>query len=431
MQRKRRINNKKVIIAIIIFIIIFLLIVGGIYLLINNNEEGSLNVNGNKKDSLTQIQNHYNSYVKTNKEAKLYDKNGNELGEIGNGVELTLVESKITKDTKYFEISDFEGYYIKWEDVDVIEELSSVDNRYKNYIVFNENIVTNDITSFYDKEDNLIYKLNESFDLPIIIKDDDRYGVEFNNRLLYIKKDEVVDVKDNHNTDLHNASGVGVLNYHAFYDANNAEEKANCPSEICHSTAQFKTHLDFFKENNIFTVKMEELEMYIDGKLQLPKSVAITIDDGDRTKYAVDMLTEYKMNATIFLITSWYDAKNYYVTDYIELHSHSHSMHDYGDCPTGQGGGIQCLPESEIQEDLRLSREALGGSTVFCYPFYEYNEYSIEQLKKAGFTMAFIGESNNSDNLVHVGSDKFRLRRFVIVTYTTMTDLSNYFGQIK
>lgn len=52
-------------------------------------------------------------------------------------------------------------------------------------------------------------------------------------------------------------------------------------------------------------------------------------------------------------------------------------------------------------------------------------------LKKAGFTMAFIGESNNSDNLIHVGSNKFKLRRFVIVTHTTINDLNKYFEQIK
>ena len=45
--------------------------------------------------------------------------------------------------------------------------------------------------------------------------------------------------------------------------------------------------------------------------------------------------------------------------------------------------------------------------------------------------MAFIGESTNSDNLIHVGSDKFKLRRFVIVNYTTLNDLTKYFDQIK
>ena len=51
-------------------------------------------------------------------------------------------------------------------------------------------------------------------------------------------------------------------------------------------------------------------------------------------------------------------------------------------------------------------------------------------VKEGGFKMAFICESGSSDNLVHVGDDKFTLRRFVIVTYTTINDLENYFGQI-
>ena len=250
-------------------------------------------------------------------------------------------------------------------------------------------------------------------------------------KILVIKKEDVKETKANNNTDKKNSSGITVLNYHAFYDENNADEKKECTTEICHSKKQFKSHLDLIKEKNMLTLQMKEVEMYIDGKIQLPKSVLITIDDGPKTKIAVDLLTEYKMYATIFLVTSWFDEKEYYKTDYIELHSHTHNMHDGGQCPGGQGGGIKCLPEEEIQKDLKQSREDLDGSTVFCYPFYEYNDYSIQMLKKAGFTMAFIGESNNSDNLIHVGSDKFRLRRFVIVTYTTINDLNNYFDQIK
>ena len=274
-------------------------------------------------------------------------------------------------------------------------------------------------------------KLANKYSLPIIIKDTDKYGVEFNNRLLYVKKNDVKEINKNNNTDKKNSSGIAVLNYHAFYDENNAEEKANCTTEICHSKKQFKSQLNLIKEKDMLTLQMKEVEMYIDGKVQLPKSVLITIDDGPKTKIAVDLLTEYKMYATIFLVTSWFDEKEYYKTDYIELHSHTHNMHDGGKCHGGQGGAIKCLPEEEIQKDLKQSREELNGSTVFCYPFYEYNDYSIKMLKQAGFTMAFIGESNNSDNLIHVGSDKFRLRRFVIVTYTTISDLNKYFDQIK
>lgn len=426
MKRKRKSQRRKII--IVILLIIVLLIIGYFISMKYNNDNSHFRNN----NSVAEISDHYNEFVKTNKEAKLYNNKYEEIGTVGKNVELSLAKEKISKDTKYFKVTTFdEDYYIEYQNVDKINKLTETNDRYKNYIVFNENVITNNKTSFYDEDNNLVYTFNKSYDLPIIIKDDNRYGVDYNNNLLYIKKEDVKETKANNNTDKKNSSGIAVLNYHAFYDENNADEKKECTTEICHSKKQFKSHLDLIKEKNMLTLQMKEVEMYIDGKIQLPKSVLITIDDGPKTKIAVDLLTEYKMYATIFLVTSWFDEKEYYKTDYIELHSHTHNMHDGGQCPGGQGSGIKCLPEEEIQKDLKQSREDLDGSTVFCYPFYEYNDYSIQMLKKAGFTMAFIGESNNSDNLIHVGSDKFRLRRFVIVTYTTINDLNNYFDQIK
>lgn len=196
---------------------------------------------------------------------------------------------------------------------------------------------------------------------------------------------------------------------------------------------QFKSQLELIKEMNIFTVTTEELELYMDGKLQLPRSVLLTIDDGGRTSIAVDMLNEYKMNATIFLITSWFNPDDYYKNEYIELHSHTHNLHDGGKCPGGQGSGLKCLDQDVILNDLKMSREALGGSHVFCYPFYEYNDYSEKMLKEAGFTMAFIGEIPTSYGykLANVSGDKLKIPRFVIMTHTTLQDLRDYFNEIK
>ena len=423
-------KKKAILIIILLVVIVLSLLLFLLFIKDNKKEE-----NNNKIQVLENIKSHYNQYVVTNKEAKIYKLENNKYEEVGcisKDIELELLDINIDENTKYFQINMEElKYYIYYEDVDVINNITAVSNRYKNYIVFNKSIITNDITNFYDEENNLVYKINNTYTLPVIIMEDGKYGVEFNNRLLYVKSEDVVEVIESNNTDLNNSSGVGVLNYHAFYDENNAEEKANCTTEICHSKEQFKTHLDYFKENNILTITTNELEMYIDGKLQLPKSVLITIDDGPKTEVAIDLLEEYKMYATIFLITSWFDVNEYTQSEYVELHSHTHDMHDGGKCPGGQGGAIKCLPEEEILADLKASRDALNGSTVFCYPFYEYNDYAINLVKEAGFTMAFIGESNFSDNLVHVGSDKFKLRRFVIVTYTTMDDLDKYFNQIK
>ena len=424
-KKVKRKLKKGVIVGLIAFLVLFIMVLLFVFVFNDRSKENNNNTNDSEE-----VLSHYNEFVKTNKEAILYDENGEEKGKIGNGVELTLGDIDIDNDTVYFPISEIEGYYIRYDDVDKIDLLSEVSDRYLNYIPFNLNVKTGDVTSFYDEDDNLIYQLNESFDLPIIIKDDDRYGVVFNDRLLFVKS-EGSTTYENHNTDKTNASGVGVLNYHAFYDDDNPSEAADCTTAICHSKSQFKEQLDFLKNNNILTLKMDELDMYIDGKLQLPKSVVITIDDGQKTKLAVDMLTEYEMYATIFLVTSRYNVDDYYVTDFIELHSHTNDLHDGGYCPGGQGSGLKCLDEDTILDDLKQSRDALDGADVFCFPFYEYNDYAIEMVKKAGFKMAFIGESTSSDNLVHVGDNKYTLRRFVIVTYTTMNDLENYFGQIS
>lgn len=422
MKKKKRKNNK-----IIIIISLLLIILVGVIIFIYYSKDNVMPILDNTKE----IEKHYNEFVKTNKESILYNEKEEEIGKIGKDVELTLNNTNIDKDTIYFSIKDLEGYYIKYQDVDKIDKLTDIDRRYKEYIPFNQNIVTNDITNFYDESGNLIYSLKKEFSLPIIIKDTDKYGVEYNNRLLYINKDDIKEVVDNHNTDKNNSSGIAVLNYHAFYDENDEEARKDCNTSICHSKKQFRSQLELIKKMNMLTLKMKEVEMYVDGKIRLPKSVLITIDDGGKTKDGIDLLTEYKMYATIFLVTSWFDPKDYYKTDYIELHSHSDNLHNTGDCPTGQGGGIQCLDEKTIQEDLKKSRDKLNNTTYFCYPFYEYNEYSIKMLKEAGFTMAFIGESTRSDNLVHVGSDKFRLRRFVIADITTINGLTDYFNQIK
>ena len=370
-----------------------------------------------------------NEYVKTEDKVDLYVFQDNEYIKSGY-VSKDVILHISKKDNDYYSLDDLDDYYVKSDKLSNYEKEVVINDRYKNYIVFNSNINTYDKTEFYDENNNLIYSINKSLSLPIIIKDNDKYGVEFANRLLYIK-DSDGKVEDSNNTKEHNISGVATLNYHSFYSDNNEQEKKSCNSSICHSDKQFREQLEYIKDNNILTLKMDEMEKYIDGKIQLPKSVLITIDDGGLTKVAVDILSEYKMYATIFLITSWYNPYDYYVTDYIELHSHSHDMHKPGVCPKGQGGAIQCLSEEEIQKDLKTSRELLNNTTYFCYPFYEYNDYSIEQLKKAGFTMSFVGESTKSDNLAKVGMDKFRIPRFVIVDYTTIDDLKKYFDRMK
>ena len=379
----------------------------------------------NYKDILS----HYNDLVITNKETSLYKKEKNTYKKIGNvsmGIKFVLNREKIDYRNKFFQTNiDSNKYYIYYEDVKKTNNNIKTDNRYKKYILFNENVITKKKFKLYDKDNNKIFEINKSLSFPIIIKETDKYGIEFDSQLLYINKEDVDKIIKNKNTEILNTNHVGVLNYHFFWDDNN-ENKDVCNQIICHSKKQFKEHLNLIKEMNLLTLTMKELEMYIDGKIQLPPSIVITIDDGWRAQLGIDLLNEYQMYGTLFLITGSYNPEGY-KSKYVEIHSHTNKLHNPGLCPGGQGSGIKCLKEDIILEDLKESREKLYGSTVFCYPFYEYNDYAVSLVQQAGFKMAFAGENNINNNYIVVGSDKYRLPRYVINTNTTINDLIKYF----
>ena len=410
--------KKKTIIISIIILFTVIIITALSFLYIKN--KAIIKEEEKKEALIIEITNKYNKYVITNKNANIYELINNkyiEIGQISKSVELELESIDININTKYFVITNLDNkYYISYKDVDKTDKINDIkDIRYKNYIPYNQNIITKDKTKFY-KNIKLIYQVNKSFNLPIIIKENESYYVIHNDKLMEVKKEDVAEVVENNNTELSNAKNIPVITYHAIYDPNGTGDK--CYNIICHPIAQFDSHMKYLKENNFFTPTMREFEMYLDYKLQLPsKSVLITIDDGTLANLGIDILEKYELNNTLFLITAWFN-KEEFKTTYGEIHSHGHNLHNTGVCPGGQGGGIKCLPKEVILEDLKQSRNILDQTTVFCYPFYEYNNYAIDLVKEAGFTMAFIGGNRR----VTLGIDKMKIPRYTIVATTTLGD---------
>ena len=425
-KNNRKKSNKKIIIIVIIIILIILILGTACYKI---NEDKKIKLSQEKMQQ--KISSHHNEFVITNKEAPIYKLSNNtyeEVGKIGNDQELKLSTQEITYSTKYFIIDSFEEkYYISYEDVKPIEKLTEESNRYQRYIVFNKNIITKNITNFYNEEGTLVYTLPKSFNLPIIINKKDIYGVEFNNRLLFIKKEDVSEIKNNNNTTEKPSNKIRTLAYHRIYDPKTEE----CNQVICHTESQFESHIKYLSDNNYLTLTTQELSDFIDGYIQIPKkSTVITIDDGTMVKRGINILEKYKLNATLFIITVRFkesDYTNNFASDYVELHSHSHDMHWAGECAGygTQGGGILCLPEKRVLEDLKTSSEILNGSTVFCYPFYDYNSRAIELLKKAGYTMAFAGLLN-TNGYTYVGTNKLKIPRATILSYTTFAEFKAY-----
>ena len=426
-ERNKKVKNKTFPLMITLIALIVIGTLG--YYMYTQNEIKKEELK--EKKHYEDILSHYNKTVITNKEVKLYQKKDNEyisVGTVKSNELLSLVEKELTYQDDYLEVSTFDNnYYINYQDVTKFyEDESPVNDRYKKYLPFNKNIITKELTNFYDEEGTLVYKLNKSYNLPIIIKDKDKYGVELNNKLLYVKQEDVADLKDNKNTGKSNTPSIAVLNYHFFYDEKYSKAVKECNQIICHSKSLFKTHLEFIKNNNIFTPTMKEFEQYLNGQIRLPKSVLITIDDGWRMQDGIDLLEEYKVNATVFLITSWFKNEIKFLNDYkyVEFHSHGDNLHTPGACPGGQGGPIKCLNKTKLLADLALSRKKLNNTTYFCYPFYEYNNYSIGVLKEAGFTLSFAGgfrRAKSTDN-------RYALPRYVIYNNTTANQLKNYIG---
>ena len=415
-------------IRVLIIVTIFISVISlgcGIYVYndMKERESISLDVSRNRKSLikdeklLIKIKSNYNSVVKTIKNTKLYiNDNGKyiESGSINKDVVLELESiDKISLDNKYFKLLDSD-YYVSYKDVTPTD--NTINKRYLNYIEFPIEVTTEENIVYYDESFKELFTIKRSVTSKVIVNLDDYYGISLLSRLVYVKKEAVSNVVEiDSSEDM--AESVPAILYHFIY----LDGDTSCGDIICHSEKQIDSHFKFLADNDVFTLNTSEVLSFIKGEINLPKkSILITIDDGARAENVIPFLEKYGLNATLFLVSSWYPVSKF-SSPYLEIASHTHNMHTTGVCPTGQGGGINCLPESEILNDLKLSRETLNNTKAFCFPFYEYSNYSINLVKEAGFEMAFIGGSTK----IKKGIDPYKIPRYPILSSFGVDYISN------
>ena len=418
-KKKKKYKVKKKAVALVLFILIVAIASTTAFILYKNKQRREEEERIRRENYIKEVESHYSDLVRTNKDATLYKKVGSNYqvyGTLYKDNVISVLKEDVDENTKYFHNEELD-IYVSYTDVNPNTTEVVKSDRYKKYIPFNENIVTNDEYIIYHEDGNKYYKMGESGEYPIIIKMSDKYYFEYKDELVYVMKDDVKETKKAENTKVTPTTKVPVLNYHHIYDP----KERTCNQSICMTMAKFREHVQWLKKNNILDLTMKEFEMFMNNQIRLPKSVLLTLDDGWLRQNAIKVLDEEEFHATYFLVTSWYLPIE---SKYVEYHSHSHNMHNQGECKTGQGGGIQCLSEKKIQEDLAKSREILNNTTYFCYPFYEWNEYAITQLKKAGFTLAFIG----GQRAAKASDNHYRIPRFVIYSWTTTSTLKGYFN---
>ena len=419
-----KVKPLRVLLIVIIFISVISIGCGiFIYNDMREREEKSLNVSNTRKslikdeDVLIKIKSNYSGVVKTLKDTKLYiDDNGKykDAGKINkdNILELGSIDN-FSLDNKYFKLKDSD-YYISYKDVEPTSD--TINKRYLNYIEFPFEVTIKENVVYYDDSFKEIFMLKESVITKVIVNLDDYYGIDLFNRLVYVNKEDVSNTVEVDNSE-EVAESIPAILYHFIY----LNGDSSCNDIICHSESQIDSHFKFLSDNDIFTLNTSEVLSFIKGEINLPKkSILITIDDGARAENFIPFLEKYDLNATLFLVSSWYPVSKF-SSPYLEIASHTHNMHTTGVCPTGQGGGINCLPSDEILNDLKLSRETLNNTKAFCFPFYEYSDYSINLVKEAGFEMAFIGGSTK----IKKGIDPYKIPRYPILSSFCVDYISN------
>ena len=212
---------------------------------------------------------------------------------------------------------------------------------------------------------------------------------------------------------------VAVLNYHFFYDLSRGQ--TDCHESICLDVVKFRKQLDYLRDNGYTTLTMNQFVKWAYGEADVPeKSVLITIDDGaygtgfHNNNVLIPVLEEYKMHATLFLISGWWDINNY-KSSYLEIQSHTHDMHKKDGSGTPQLIG---KTYDEIINDLNLSINTIGNNETFCYPFYEYDNEAIKAIQDLGFKVAFAGGRVKATR----NSNKFTMPRYPIHDSTSMDE---------
>ena len=415
-----KINFK--VISMVVLIGVIITILCGAYIItdLKTREEQAADII-NKRQELTAreeklagIKNNYNSVVKVLDKATIYRKDNDNYIEAGFINKDTIIEleplENLSLENEYFKLLDTD-YYLSYHDVEKTDTPN--DKRYLNYLAFPLEITTGNNTIFYDQNGNDLFSLNDPITAKVIINNENYYGINLFSNLVYVKKENVVTTTEleDSNIDLV-AKELPAILYHFIY----LNGDSSCGETICHSEEQIDSHFKFLHDNNVFTLTTTEVLSFIKEEIRLPKkSILITIDDGARAENFIPFLEKYQLNATLFLVSSWYPVSKF-SSPYLEIASHTHDMHTTGVCPTGQGGGINCLDEVTILNDLKNSRETLNNTKAFCFPFFEYSDYAINLVKEAGFDMAFIGGGVK----IKPGIDPYKIPRYTFFSNTSV-----------
>ncbi len=274
---KKKLDKKQIkLIVGILCGVVLIIILGLCYFIYQKNQE---------KKMIQTIKNHYSDYVEIKKDTILYDKSKKKVGTVKKGFFLELQKEEINKkEDIYFKVKNSD-FYIHYDDVKKTKEKEPEKNE---YLVFNENVKTEKKTTFY-QNDKEILTINKSIDLPLEYMDDKYYYVIYLNQILQIKK-EKIELKKHENTKEKESNYISIIHYPTI------DVKDKCNTDTCIQEEQLKQQLNYLKENNFYTINLEEYTKWLEGKIRLKeKAILLTTTSNNDTLKNLNNSQEFKI----------------------------------------------------------------------------------------------------------------------------------------
>ena len=191
-----------------------------------------------------------------------------------------------------------------------------------------------------------------------------------------------------------NAKKIAVLTYHMVMSNGKKASAKYRNSSLAVSQSTFDKQMKWLKNHGYRTICCEELYLWHEGKIKLPKkSVLITFDDGASgvVDYALPILKKYKMKGTTFIVGTrtvnnkrgTISYKKYKKTKknqkYLEFQSHTYGLHHH----VKKSGAYKVVKKDIKKQNKYFDFEYLA------YPYGYYNSGMIKAYKESNIKMAF------------------------------------------
>lgn len=221
------------------------------------------------------------------------------------------------------------------------------------------------------------------------------------------------------------AEKIPILMYHHVIKQKDIDKFGWENNSSVLSVEAFEEQMKYLYDNDFYIASLEELELFLDHKLSLPrKTVVISFDDGylSNAIYAYPILQKYNFRSSIFMIGYRVDAPQigfdpsdtqalsiseaYKYTDVFGYESHTYRMHDFD---KNRKPLLTSASDQAIKRDL-LQNKKLLNAKYLAYPYGRYNDRTIRLAQATGHRLGFTINRGYATRNTH----KFKLPRNAI-----------------